>query len=502
MDDTLEALVKDCVVKLSIAVNDHGTGFFVAPGLILTCAHVVGDRQKGRIFEGDIQVSWKGIEQFATARVASEKWLPSVDAALLRYSICSENIDQPPCVLLGEGFRPRDDLFVYGFPETSPKGSPSTLECEGDNGDDPPLITFKLGNICWGMSGSPVLNIRTGRVCGMVKLTRNPNGLEGGEGVTTKTIYRELPELIDRQDLYHRQGSKWYALAGIKVPGRPLSRLVQTEIEKILSKSRLDLLQKHISNTLKEEHHIQVQSPKEIASKLIGMELDLTLLLMVRRDVTHQLREEGRVDKEIEYVRSAALDIMGWLVLLAVNTAWMAQNRYKLYPQEFPGAMAMPVETDVGIEIIHAVIEQRCARFNSIEGKLFGAQRIPAIDHEFLEEGFDMEDIVRDIKAAIFKHINRKRGLKDRMPDKFTPEVDKRFNAKLRVYNKIDKNVYLVVKRSGSRSPLNDRVYQRLKSDLPDLLVIFQESNQAGDAFVVDEIELDSTLETFFDKES
>jgi len=50
-------------VKLSID-NTHGTGFFVATGLILTCHHVVknaGDRP--------IKVRWQNQENFALAKV-------------------------------------------------------------------------------------------------------------------------------------------------------------------------------------------------------------------------------------------------------------------------------------------------------------------------------------------------------------------------------------------------------------------------------------------------
>jgi len=55
--------LKICTVKLSID-NTHGTGFFVAAGLILTCHHVIknaGDRP--------IKVRWQNQEDFAVAKV-------------------------------------------------------------------------------------------------------------------------------------------------------------------------------------------------------------------------------------------------------------------------------------------------------------------------------------------------------------------------------------------------------------------------------------------------
>jgi len=44
MESLLEKLVRQCTVRIQIIVDQQkkfGTGFFVAPGLVLTCAHVV-----------------------------------------------------------------------------------------------------------------------------------------------------------------------------------------------------------------------------------------------------------------------------------------------------------------------------------------------------------------------------------------------------------------------------------------------------------------------------
>jgi hypothetical protein len=495
-------LMHACVVKLTTPLKE-GSGFFVAPDLILTCAHVVEGDTFERCYQGDITVRWKNNFDFAVAKVKTGKYLTGpVDIALLEYT--SRLPETPPCVLLDDGCQESDELVTFGYPHELKNAEPDTFKFSGYTGDTPPFMKFKAGRVKPGMSGAPLLNMRTKRVCGMVKFSDDAaSAYAGGGAIPSATILAHFGELKDLQDQYHRQGSEWHAVVGIRVPGDLLSR-VQTEIDKILSKPRLNVLRKCVSNTLKAEHHEIAESPAEIAAKLIDMETELVLiwLLVVRKDVAHQLQEEGKADQEIDYVRSAVLDIVGWRVLLSVNKVWMAQNLNKLYPAEFPDAIAMPVQTDTGIEIVHAAIKERCARFNSIEGKLMGVERMPAVEHEFLEEGFDIEDIVRDIKTAIFKHINRKRGVKEQVPDNFTPEVDKHFNAKLRVFNTRDKNVYFVVKQSGKGSPINDQVYQRLKSDLSYLQVIFQESDQAENTIVVNEIELDSTLECFFDKEA
>jgi S1-C subfamily serine protease len=69
-----------CTVKLSID-DTHGTGFFVAAGLILTCHHVVknaGDRP--------IKVRWQNQENFAEAKVL-QSFPDPVDLALLQFKL-------------------------------------------------------------------------------------------------------------------------------------------------------------------------------------------------------------------------------------------------------------------------------------------------------------------------------------------------------------------------------------------------------------------------------
>lgn len=73
----LENLLQECTVKLTIP-GGWGTDFFVAPELILTCAHVV------RETDGEpVQVRWQNQENWGQAVV--ERSLPdSYDLALLR----------------------------------------------------------------------------------------------------------------------------------------------------------------------------------------------------------------------------------------------------------------------------------------------------------------------------------------------------------------------------------------------------------------------------------
>jgi predicted NACHT family NTPase len=176
-----------------------GTGFFVAPEWILTCAHVVQEA-KGQ----PIQVWWQKQELEAVV----ERALPDPDLALLRVTLPAAA--NPPCVYLDEEIHSRDPLYLFGYPDQDfPNGCPVTFQCEGFTGDEPALIKFALGQVRPGMSGSPLLNQRTGKVCGIVKFTRDRSTDLGGGAIPTRVILEQFPQLRDLQQEFHGSDRRW-----------------------------------------------------------------------------------------------------------------------------------------------------------------------------------------------------------------------------------------------------------------------------------------------------
>lgn len=198
----LEELLQKCTVKLSIpGQRGWGTGFFVAPGLILTCAHVV----KALGSPDRVQVRWQQQLAFAEAEILQQ--IPDLDLALLKFT--SEKADLP-CVFLDEGLRAGQELYFFGYPdEDFEHGCPVTVTCEGYTGDVPPLIKFKLGQVRPGMSGSPLLNQRTGKVCGIVKFTRDRTSDLGGGAISTHIILEQFPELRSLSQEFHERERRW-----------------------------------------------------------------------------------------------------------------------------------------------------------------------------------------------------------------------------------------------------------------------------------------------------
>lgn len=171
-------------VRLRIGQQLLGTGFWAGPGLVVTCAHVVKDHQtvdvdaRGEAHTGVVarcaradRVGDSLFPDFALIRVPTSHGMPvELDASCL----------------------PGDALHAWGFPGMASAGDSITGECEGFRNfgslGTQRLIKLKNTQITPGFSGSPVLNLRTGLVCGMLKRTRDEASAAGGYAVRSTIL--------------------------------------------------------------------------------------------------------------------------------------------------------------------------------------------------------------------------------------------------------------------------------------------------------------------------
>ncbi len=187
MDESLYELLRQCTARVSLLGKPgHGTGFFVAPGLLLTCAHVVKSAQSP---SDEVQVFWNR----HSYGVLSATIVLDADLALLRVDLAGH-----PCVWFTKEALPFDSLYSYGYPDTNPAGDPATFLLEG-----------KAGQVRPGQSGAPLLNINSGYVCGIVQLTRGRASDLGGRAIPTSRVFQVFPELEALQRQYHRVDQQW-----------------------------------------------------------------------------------------------------------------------------------------------------------------------------------------------------------------------------------------------------------------------------------------------------
>jgi hypothetical protein len=172
-------------VTLQVA-DEFGTGFFVGERLILTCRHVV----KMAIKEGnEIQVQWQ--DRFYTAQIYQLPDCDVIDLALLQLNEFCKHLT----VQMDEVIDPEEKLFTFGYTSDYPQGEPRDFTYIGLTGGENPFITFKWEQVKEGFSGSPLLNLRTGKVCGIINRSRDVDISLGGRAISVTTIYKFFPEL-------------------------------------------------------------------------------------------------------------------------------------------------------------------------------------------------------------------------------------------------------------------------------------------------------------------
>ncbi|MGW2418272.1 VMAP-C domain-containing protein [Streptomyces sp. NPDC001709] len=198
----------------------QGTGFFVAPGYVVTCAHVAG-AQPGT----GLPVFWNDIEFEGTVLTASapakgrELW-PYPDLAVVRL------LDAPadhPCVWLDTVPPSRDArLTAVGFSGIYESGSAAERSAALIRGGTTklhggPMLELVGGEVNQGLSGGPVLNHESGGVCAIVKATRLRNTSMGGLGTPVSAlrlldaeVYRTL---IRAHDAFHGKDDRWARLS-------------------------------------------------------------------------------------------------------------------------------------------------------------------------------------------------------------------------------------------------------------------------------------------------
>jgi hypothetical protein len=226
-----------CAVKIGRpTAAQQGTGFFVLPGLLLTCRHVVVGADGRPLANIPIRTS---LGKEINVRDCKISATPDPDLALL-----SVDLRDHACVLLDRTVNPDSPLFGYGFPATSAivRGEPVTGKAEGwrveQTGQaEQRLLKFKEGQILPGMSGAPLLNQDTQRVCAVLKRTRDERSALGGLGIPISAAFELFPDLEERHREYHARDQSWFdavtALADGPRRGVVRRKVVVDEVDRL-----------------------------------------------------------------------------------------------------------------------------------------------------------------------------------------------------------------------------------------------------------------------------
>ncbi|WFE41206.1 tetratricopeptide repeat protein [Micromonospora sp. WMMD998] len=193
-----------------------GTGFFVAPGWVLTAAHVVHDAAEGvalgrvMVVPADAGVGVEAVPADVLARSAppvdTALW-PYPDLALLRLRRTAAWVDTHPCVWLA-GVQPQaGQCHAYGFPPREegavPVGAPASFVFEGVTGDE--FFQLKAGQAAPGLSGAPLVCPTRRAVVGVVTATRDRDSDLGGWAAPVAALLSGGPGVPEDLTAYGEQ---------------------------------------------------------------------------------------------------------------------------------------------------------------------------------------------------------------------------------------------------------------------------------------------------------
>lgn len=222
--DPLLELFARCVVRIERGGQFNGTGFFVTPDEVLTCAHVVHGGKPLLIQTSDgATYTAEPITPLLAADDERARFYPEPDAALLRV------IGAPaihPCVRLDSADPAIGtdalQLTAYTVGENAPgqvERSGATLHLDTlfvENGCT--LFKLREGQVMGGFSGGPLLNLRTGGVCALIDSSRSTATDLGGFGVPVSTIVDLIdPELLERNAAFHANDRSWAIAADLQL---------------------------------------------------------------------------------------------------------------------------------------------------------------------------------------------------------------------------------------------------------------------------------------------
>lgn len=187
-DPALEPLHR---ATLRVIGKSPGTGLVLPQCHIASCAHVVG---RGTPPGTELRVQPWGRQPVEVRLIAIDD---NADLALLGPPVdapCPVELQQLMPLPLDGQIQRGDRFAAIGFPKNT---NTQTIQCEEIQAEyefythrqnQPSLLKLKLGQFRPGFSGGGLLNLRTGRICGLVKETRDEYQNLGGRAIPIEDL--------------------------------------------------------------------------------------------------------------------------------------------------------------------------------------------------------------------------------------------------------------------------------------------------------------------------
>ena len=220
MADRLEDLLRACTVRV-LGGPMTGAGFFVAPGQVITCAHVAGDGAGLTVrWERDGQPPREVPVSGPPLVLASQgRPIPALESGYPDLAVLQvAGLEGHPCVSVDPQWPgPHDQFQVFGYPREggAEQLTPARLTYRGTHGTAPTaFLDLASDTIKPGMSGAAVLNLRTGGICGVVVASKHPSRPDGALVIPWAAVEVALGEVLAANRAFQVSDLQWATAAG------------------------------------------------------------------------------------------------------------------------------------------------------------------------------------------------------------------------------------------------------------------------------------------------
>jgi tetratricopeptide (TPR) repeat protein len=197
-----------------------GAGFFVAPRIVVTCAHVIGDSEELRVrWERDGRPATEAPVKLRVAVLADGgRPIPALDTDYPDIAVLGvDGLDEHPCVLVdGEWPSLQDTFQVYGYPREggAVQLTPARLAYRGTHGVQPTAyMDLASDTVKPGMSGAALLNLRSRAVCGVVVASKHVAQPDGALAIPWSVVEPRIRAVLTANREFHDRDRRWAGAA-------------------------------------------------------------------------------------------------------------------------------------------------------------------------------------------------------------------------------------------------------------------------------------------------
>lgn len=207
---SLEDLYRSCIVE----VVDRGTGVLIDHRTALTCSHLFIREGVWNEPPQTALLRWNGIKGTAKVtcvRTSKDRNLP--DIAFLDDIKWEKQDLVTPFVLLSNDWDSGNFYYVWGHPEGKFVSDSLTFTYNRADAVNRLGPTYKklFGPFypAPGFSGSPILNTKSGAVCGLTAISLNRDAAEGIAAVPIAYVFDHRPGLKEQLERLHKTSTQW-----------------------------------------------------------------------------------------------------------------------------------------------------------------------------------------------------------------------------------------------------------------------------------------------------